>query len=136
MDKMDFSVSPAMIIVGFIMAGISSFLASKRGRNPYAWFAIGFFFGIFGIFAAFFASSKKKSPQEKQQEPKVPILKIDGPQDKFWYYLDPTHTQQGPMSKDALTLALKQGKVNLSTFVWHEEMSDWKPLKDSLKTEA
>jgi hypothetical protein len=123
-----------MFITAFFMACISSYLAHKRGRNPYAWFAISFLFVMFGIFVVFFAAHKKKKTALPEQT-EVPILHIDGPTDKFWYYLDPSHTQKGPISKDALTTALKEGQVDLSTYVWHEEMTDWKLLKDTLKAE-
>lgn len=126
-------ISPLMVVSAVVIGGVSAYLAYKRGRNPYAWFAIGFFFGIFGIFAIFFASGKKKPIPIPKLEP---VLTIQGPTDKFWYYLDPLNQQQGPMSRDAITIAWKEGKVDLSTFVWHEEMTDWKPLKDTLKAES
>ncbi len=131
-SKMQNPFSPVMLLTAAVMGTLSAYLAKKRGKNPYLWFALGFFFGIFGIFALFFTSGAKKIPT---QMPKQPVLRIEGPSDKFWYYLDPTHNQQGPMSRDALTEAWKSGKIDLSTFVWHEELPEWKPLKDTLKTE-
>lgn len=129
---MHIPISPLMLVSAFLMGGISAYLAYKRGKNPYLWFVLGFLFGIFGIFAIFFTSAPKKT---LEQMPPQPILKIDGPSDKFWYYLDPAHQSQGPMSRDALTAAWKTGKINLSTYVWHEEMTEWKPLKETLKSE-
>lgn len=130
---MHITFSPTMLIMAAVIGTISAYLAFKREKNPYLWFAIGFLFGIFGIFAMFFASSSKKKPLAA---PKQPSFSIEGPSDKFWYYLDPAHNQQGPMSKDAITLAWKAGKLNPSTFVWHEELPEWKPLKESLKPET
>lgn len=132
---MHIPISPLMIVSALAIGVLSAYLARKRGRNPYAWFSIGFLFGIFGIFAIFFASAKKK-PSPISTTKSEPVFTIQGPIDKFWYYLDPTHQQQGPMSRDALSAAWKEGKVGLSTFVWHEEMTDWKPLKETLKAES
>ena len=126
---MDMHVSPLMIISALVMGSISAYLAHKNKKNPYKWFSIGFLFGIFGIFAIFFASARKKTARRASSKP---ILNIQGPTDKFWYYIDPSKQQQGPMSKDALTLAWKEGKVGLSTYVWHEEMTEWTPLKKTM----
>lgn len=125
-------LSPLMIVSAVGIGVVSAFLAYKRGRNPYTWFAIGFLFGIFGIFAIFFTSAKAKTAAIAPQPESV--LSIHGPADKFWYYLDLLNQSQGPMSRDAITAAWKEGKVNGSTFVWHEEMSGWQPLKEILKS--
>lgn len=127
-------ISPLMIVSAIVIGSLSSYLAYRRGRNPYGWFAIGFLFGILGVFAIFFAAGKKKAPMAADVKPE-PIFYIDGPADKFWYYLDSMQKQLGPMSRDALTSAWKEGKVNLTTYVWHEEMADWKPLKETLRAE-
>lgn len=129
---MNLTFSPTMLLVAAVIGTISAYLAFKQGKNPYLWFAIGFFFGVLGVFAMFFASSKKKPIPA----PKQPFFRLEGPNDKFWYYLDPSHTQQGPMSKDAITIAWKAGKISPSTFIWHEELSEWKPLKESLRQET
>lgn len=129
---MNISFNPIMIFGAALIGTISAYLAFKRGKNPYLWFFIGFLFGIFGIFAIFFTSPKKAPALT----PKQPVFRIEGPSDKFWYYLDPSNTQQGPMSRDAVNAAWKEGKINLSTYVWHEELPDWKPLKETLKLET
>lgn len=124
--------NPLMLVSAAAFGSISSYLAYKRGRNPFTWFAIGFLFGIFGIFVIFFAAAKKAPAPPQKREP---VFAIQGPADKFWYYLDPQNNSQGPMSLEGLKAAWKEGKVGLSTYVWHEEMSDWKPLKETLKAE-
>ncbi|EKE09273.1 MAG: hypothetical protein ACD_16C00199G0003 [uncultured bacterium] len=126
--------NPLMLVSAAVMGCISAFLAYKRDRSPYLWFALGFLFGIFGIFAIFFFTTKKKQ-QLPNLPTKEPMLIIEGPTDKFWYYLDLTHKQKGPMSHQALTKAFKEGVVGPSTYIWNEEMPEWKLLKDALKTE-
>lgn len=123
-------ITPVTIVGAVAIGSLSAFLAHKRKRNPYFWFAIGFLFGIFGIFAIFFASAKR-SPRTNARA--KPILTLQGPADKFWYYLDATNAQQGPMSRDALTAAWKQGKLTPATYIWHEELANWQPLESQLK---
>src|SRR5690606_7019087 len=110
----------AFILAGLFAGVVSAFFAYRTERNPYLWFVLGFVFGIFGVFAFFFASRK-----EKPQQQKIPVFAIRGPKDKFWYYLDHTNQQQGPMSHDALSRIWKQGKIHFSTYVWHEDLKEW-----------
>jgi hypothetical protein len=131
--KMDITISPTVVVSTIIFGMLSAYLAHKKGRNPYVWFAIGILFGIFGMFAVFFISTKKKASSPKTNL--EPVLRIHGPKDKFWYYLDKVHQQQGPMSHDALTSEWKTGKIDLATFVWNEEMTEWAPLKETLKAD-
>ena len=58
---------------------------------------------------------------------------IIGPFDKLWYYLDPAHEKIGPMSFQALNQEWKQGKITPTTYVWHEELPDWKPLQEFIR---
>lgn len=121
------STSPIMWICAAVFGAVSAFLAHRQKRNPYLWFAIGFFFGILGVFSIFFSgNTRKKEPTT----PREPIYTILGPSDKFWYYVDADHKQQGPVSRDAIFTQWKEGKLNGSTYVWHEELSEWKALKD------
>jgi hypothetical protein len=43
------------IIIIFVIylhcAGFASYIASEKGRNPYSWFFLGLFFGIFALIA-------------------------------------------------------------------------------------
>lgn len=126
---MIYPFSPVALIGAALIGGLSAYLAYRRGKNPYLWFFIGFFFGALGILFIFF--SPKPVPKE---EPTPIIPTIQGPKDKFWYYLDTLHQQQGPMSHDALTSAWREGKLNLSTYVWNEELPDWKPLEEFVKS--
>lgn len=110
---------------------LSAFLAHRRGNNPYLWFAVGFCFGMLGALCLFFAPKKKKFTP-----PPAPIPQpyLSGPLDKFWYYLDPSHTQVGPMSHTAISKEWQEGKIPTSTLVWHEELAEWQPLADLVKT--
>lgn len=128
---MQWPITLETILVSLICGGISAYFAKRKARSPYRWFFVGFLFGIFGTFAAYFAPFKRRKviilPKEE-----VPLPSIQGPSDKHWYYLDSTQTQQGPMSLNALTKAFREGKISLTTFVWNEELTEWKALKEFL----
>jgi hypothetical protein len=131
-------ITPLTVLAALLTGALGAYLAHRRGRNPYIWFCIGSFFGILGAFAIFFAPSRKKVLARLQPEtaPELWTPKIQGPSDKFWYYLNPEHRQIGPMSLDGLTNAWRQGKISLTTYVWNEELPDWKPLQELVITSS
>ena len=119
--------TPLTLCAALLTGCLGAFLAKRRGRNPYNWFFIGFFFGVLGTLTIFFAPNKKQLPAVAT-EPPLPT--IQGPLNKFWYYLDGSHNQIGPMSHQSLTTEWRQGKISATTYVWHEELPEWKLLKD------
>jgi hypothetical protein len=134
-SKMVNSFFIASLIFSTVFGAFSGFLAWKQGKNPYVWFVVGFVFGIFGIAAIFFLPIvRKKAPLEPVA--RVPLQVILGPKDKFWYYLDANHQQQGPMSYEGLKTALKEAKLGLSSYVWNEELPEWKPLQELISTSS
>jgi hypothetical protein len=78
---------------------------------------------------------KKQSKSRKPASQPIKYYFIDGPNQKLWYYLDPSQNQLGPMSHHALTNAWKEGKVTPATYVWHEELPEWKPLQEFIKVQ-
>lgn len=120
--------TPLTFFAALLTGSLSAYLAFKQDRNPYFWFGIGFCFGILGACAIFFAPGKKKN-QSVPIEAAKPMV-IQGPADKFWYYLTHDQAQMGPMSHDALTRAWHEGKISLTTYVWNEELPDWKLLQE------
>jgi hypothetical protein len=127
---MDASLSTLAILAGLFTGSMGAYFAYRRGRSPYAWFFLGFFFGILGACTVFLAPDRKKKELLEAPKPVVRPPTIQGPRDKFWYYLDPTHQRMGPMSLDALSVAWRQGKISVKTFVWNEELPEWKPLQE------
>jgi len=125
--------TPLILFVSLLMGVLCTAIARRSGRDPYLWFWIGFFFGILGVFAVFFAPSLKKSlsaTPKKNPVQAILLPTIQGPSDKFWYYLNNEHQQVGPMSLNGLNGAWRQGKISLKTYVWNEELPEWKPLQD------
>lgn len=124
-------ISPMFLAVCGCMGLLSAYIAARRGKDPYFWFFIGAIFGLLGTLTLFFLSPAKKKPKK----PALIIESfIEGPAQKFWYYLDPSHQKIGPMSLAALTKAWKNGTISQTTFIWHEELSDWKPLEQCIQT--
>lgn len=125
------TVTPTTLLIAALFGLISSFVAFKRGKNPYLWFFLGFLLGALGIFAVILLSdfAKKRKPRKKR----LSSLILDGPQDKLWFYLDATHQQIGPISYQSIGENLKQGIINPQTFVWHENLSSWKKIEELLK---
>ena len=113
--------------------------AKSRGRRPFAWFLIGLLFCFFGLISLLLlpplpARPKQKGmapPQPPKKKPLHPLEELH--QSRLWYYLDRENTQYGPMSLDALSDAWHAGKIEPTTYVWHEALENWSPLQEVLK---
>lgn len=134
-----------MMIICTIIGAICYRYSKQRGRNPYTWFTIGLFFGLFGLIALFVMPPlNRPRGGKKGKDPdleRVPTLinhhleTLDPTHSsKLWYYLDQENQQFGPMSIDALTKAWRDGKVHATTYVWNELMENWKRFEEVLKT--
>lgn len=122
----------------FVLGALSAHYAKKRGRNPFRWFMIGLFFGLFGLIVLFYMPNKNKELQAAEAEvlPSAPPEPLGPPKsNKFWYYLDPNNQQFGPMSYDALQSAWKDGRVTAQTYVWNEDLTNWTLFGESQNTE-
>ena len=124
---------PVILCMSSLAGLISAYIAQRRGRNPYFWFGIGFLFGLIGVLAIFIIPNPKRVQREEVTTQSEPKPYIDGPIDRFWYYLDGSRQQQGPMSHDALTEAWKRGKITISTLVWYEDLANWTELQELIK---
>lgn len=128
---------PTAVMACSLFGLASAYVARRRGKNPLLWFITGFLFGLIGIVAILFAPQPKR--RKKRRSPSTPASApapepvLEGPIDKFWYYLDAAHLPSPPMSHQALTKEWKAGTISPKTFVWHEEMSDWTPLEQVVK---
>ena len=124
----------------FFSAVLSSYIADKRGRSSTFWFGIGFFVW-FMPFVLFFLPPLHDS-QSKRQLATADISLVPGSsidfqsvslkgthfkdlENKEWYFLDNSHTQQGPMSYSTLKQIWKEEKMHTSSFVWADPMENW-----------
>jgi hypothetical protein len=120
-----------LLLVGFF----SSYVAKKKGKNPYVWFLVGFFFGIIGFLILYLFSKKKpainnEEIKQKQKNTSKELLSFLQDSQKFWYFLNENDEHSEPLSVFALRDKLQQKDISLSTYVWNEDMSDWKKIKD------
>lgn len=130
-------MNPFTILIASLAFGaISAYMAIRKGRNPYAWFTLGFIFGLLGVLAIFFLPQLRKKVFLTPAAKPSPRPYIDGPSDRFWYYLNEKRESQGPMSHNALTQAWQSGSIEASTFVWHEDLPTWKPLQELIRFKA
>jgi len=112
-----------IILVGSAVGGIAAYLATQKGKSPILWFAVGFFGGLLGLGCLLYFSR----PKRKIQQVPPPVQPACT---KFWYYLDAENRQLGPLSLEGLRAASKEGKITDSTFVWNEDLENWKSWED------
>ncbi|MEZ5315568.1 MAG: DUF4339 domain-containing protein [Chlamydiales bacterium] len=106
----------------FFFGCTAAYLAKKRGRHPLTWFWLGLGFGLPGILILMILPPKIQTPPPttKKQENEVWL--------KMWYYLDPSHLQQGPMPLSNLAKDLQEKRLFHTSYVWGEGMKEWKQL--------
>ncbi len=134
-----------MTLLSLILCGLigwaCSVQAQKRGRNPTYWFIGGLFFGIFALILLFLLPPLKKTraPAAKTASSIdiTPTLGLEAlfpsQTSKLWYYLDEQSQQFGPMSFEALRRSWSEGKLKLHTFVWNEELDNWKQFNEVIR---
>jgi len=127
------------LIMWLFFGGFSAYLARRQGKNPFLWFFLGMFFGLFGLVFLLFspkpAKARRRAQRQKEEPTTIDITpKVDpSHKNKFWYYLDPENRQNGPMSFDALVRDWKEGKVGPKTYVWNENLEEWEPWGDFIE---
>jgi hypothetical protein len=87
---------------------------------------------MLGTLALFFAPIGRK---KKVQAPVLiePEPYLFGPIDKFWYYVDGSNSRVGPLSHDSISDEWKTGKITNKTYIWHEDLTEWKPLEELIR---
>lgn len=126
-----------IFLVGCAMGVLSAYIAMRTKKDPIFWFIIGFCFSLLGICINILVSSKlfNRMKKNKIHLPKkfthVKKAKIDPIQDhRLWYYIDPERKQHGPMSLNALQKNILEGKIGKKTFIWHDELDNWKKAQE------
>jgi hypothetical protein len=123
------------LLLGLIIAFMCSHFAKKRGRNPLHWFIWGALFGVFALVTLFLLPLKKRAASVAAPLPASapsPLLQVAAPTQmgKLWYYLDQQRQQCGPVSFDGLNKQWADGKLQLHSLVWNDELENWKRLEE------
>ncbi len=119
-----------ILLFGLIFGLLTSSFATKRGRSPLPWFIAGFMFGIFGLATLLLLPLIKKKSQQTIVKKTAPQITRSDAWLKLWYYLDPNHSQKGPIEFPELIQSWKARQIGESTFIWGEGMAEWKRLRD------
>jgi len=124
-------------IIWFLIGAACGYFALSRGRDPYIWFAIGIFFGVFGMIALFLlppvkAEENQELPTPEKTEPvsvaeplPITVSVEEGYQSKLWFYIIPSLPQVGPITFEDLKKMWKDEIINSTTFVWSAGMESW-----------
>lgn len=135
--------------ISSLIGGYTAFYANTKGKNPFLWFFIGFFLGIFAplILWLFYPNAKEKGGGENKGGDGMPTMTVNNPdpllerqdasivsskyeeEDKLWYYLDQNHEQMGPVSVIALRELWNRGQLILNSYVWSKGMDQWQKIE-------
>ncbi|MEX1013308.1 MAG: DUF4339 domain-containing protein [Waddliaceae bacterium] len=110
------------------IAFLASYLASKKGRNPYAWFAIGFLLGILGVLLLLLLPSLNEEDQNDEDQDDEEEVLEEG--NVYWYYLDSDHEEQGPISETALKEKIQARELLSSDYVWKQGLKEWEMIEN------
>ena len=130
------TLTPNLLLIYSFLGLAAAYFAKRTGRNPYIWFSIGTFFGILALITIYILNHRKNmvpvqtKPCNSQKPKEAPDLSLKAKDSRFWYYLDKKHIQQGPISFTKLYSLWEEKEVSLSTYLWNEDLDDWKHLKE------
>ena len=125
------------LLVVFIWAllGIASaVLAKERGRDPFSWFFIGMFLGLFGLLFLFILPNKKIKDEEENlaylEEIVNPKITISENLNKKWYFLDKNKEHKGPFTLKTIEMLIKEKALPENPYIWEESLNNWVRIKD------
>lgn len=134
------------ITLWLLIGGTTSYVALRRGRDPYAWFAIGILLGLLALLLLMvlpdLAKGEKGESDNKNDKDEMNNEIMDvmvtpalepSQQDvlaKDWFYIDRDYKQQPAVAYNVLKELWDAGKIDTKTFVWSEGMPEWKRIGD------
>lgn len=134
------SFSIISIIINLIFGVWAYRLAQSQGRNPWVWFALGAFFGFWGLIILLFLpepplqklpiNSSKKSSLSLEES-----LFFDSKENcnQLWYFLNENHQSEGAFSFQKIRELYENKTIHSLTYVWNTTFSGWQRLKDVMK---
>lgn len=118
-----------IILLWVFLGFLASYIAKRRGRNPFVWFFAGLLLSIWGVILVL-ALPNRKRPFKPVASPPLRRPQRNELWLKMWYYMDPTHQQKGPIELPDLAKLHKEKKLSETSFIWGEGMKDWKRLAE------
>lgn len=112
-----------------IIGAFTGQYAEKKGRSRNFWFVLTLLLGIFAPLILWFLPSLKK--EDKTSQLPKEAESTTSPEEK-WYYLDEEHQTLGPITLPELKQLMTNGKVDASTLVWKQGMTDWKKMGETI----
>jgi len=119
-----------LVLIVVFWGWACSYFAQQRGRNPYGWFFLGFFFGPFPLVALLLMPDLKKSPPPPTEIPEVHVSHHSPFNNFDWYYLDENRETVGPVTFTTLQELWSEQKVNEQSYVWNDTMENWKKVSE------
>lgn len=125
------------ILLFWVFFGLlCSYLAKRRGKNPFLWFFLGLFLGIFAVALIIvlpLIENKflKKSPASPPPPQAIPSpLPLKETWNENWFYLDAARQTQGPLPFSELVALWHNNQLTAHSFLWKEGMENWKKISD------
>jgi len=136
------------VIVGLLVGWVNALYAPKRGRDPLTWFVLGILFSLLSLITLLLLPPVKKKSEKKKafsgpsfsgttidvtplEEGKVSQeIQLDEVDQNFWYYLDQSRQQKGPVRFSELQDLFFEGAITEKTYLWSEGMKEWKLLQN------
>lgn len=120
------------ITISLFWGWITARFAQKKGLNPRNWYIAGVLFCALAFIVVLFQRKKSLKVPGPVYKPKL-IPTYPSQQGNLWYYLDKTGQQFGPISFQTLTRAWEDKKIQEESYVWNENLENWKKFKEVLQ---
>lgn len=133
---MDSMPTVLTFIFWFLTGTACAYFAYQRGRDPYFWFAVGLLFGLLGLIVLVFlpqinsGENLEKELSNNSTGNSQIVKHANDYMIKDWFYIDKSGQQFGPVRFEVLKEMWKDKKIDASSFVWSEGMSEWKKIEE------
>ena len=120
------------ITISLFWLWITARFAQKKGLNQKNWYIAGMLFCALAFIMVLFQRKKNlKMPEPVDKSQLIPIHLSH--RECLWYYLNKTGQQFGPISFQALINDWENNKIEEESYVWNEDLDDWKRFKEVLQ---
>ncbi|PWU16321.1 MAG: hypothetical protein C5B45_00695 [Chlamydiae bacterium] len=121
------------ITISLFWGWITARCAQKKGLNQRNWYIAGVLFCVLAFIMVLFQRKKDlKILDPVVHKPQFIPIHLSQ-RENLWYYLNKTGQQLGPISFQDLTSVWENKKIQEESYVWNEDLEDWKRLKEVLQ---